>query len=40
LNLEFELERVQRMKLTDAQIAAVLGENLLGLLQRKLQEET
>ena len=40
LNLEFELERVQRMKLTDAQIAAVLGGNLLGLLQRKLQEET
>jgi len=35
LNLEFELERVQRMRLTDAQKTAVLGGNLLGLLQRK-----
>jgi predicted TIM-barrel fold metal-dependent hydrolase len=35
LNLEFELERVKSMKLSEAQKSAVLGDNLLKLLAGK-----
>lgn len=35
LNLEFELERVTRMRLNSKQKTAVLGENILTLIRRK-----